>query len=89
MAYSPNYTQRPGFVKACANRKRFVTDIIRAIKDPEDYKTLFQFLFPTKPTPNVTLPSGYKQVLKGSLMDTSSISDTQIETIRTQLMSEL
>jgi hypothetical protein len=31
MAYSPNDTDRPAFIKACANRKRFVADIIRSI----------------------------------------------------------
>jgi hypothetical protein len=75
MAYSPNETQRPAFVKACANRRRFVADIIRSVKDDADYKILYEHIFPDRVAPNVKLPQGYKEILEGTLLDGSVISD--------------
>ena len=46
MAYYPSVKQRPSFVKACADRRRFVADIMRAVKDSDDYKVLFEHIFP-------------------------------------------
>lgn len=89
MAYSPNDTDRPAFVKACANRKRFVADIIRSIQDDSEYKTIFEYVFPSKPAPNVTLPGGYKKILEGALLDAKNISDTQLENLRSNLMEAL
>lgn len=82
-------TDRPAFVKACANRRRFVADIIRSIQNPEDYKILFEYVFPSKPAPNVTLPGGYKKILEGALLDGNSISDVQLENLRSDLMEAL
>ena len=63
MAYYPSVKQRPSFVKACADRKRFVADIIRAVKDSDDYKVLFEHIFPDKAALHVKLPDGYRDVL--------------------------
>lgn len=89
MAYSPNDTERPAFIKACANRKRFVADIIRAVQDDKDYKVLYETIFPSKASPNVKLPSGYKDILEGTLLDGSQITDIQLENVRSNLMEEL
>lgn len=89
MAYYPSVKQRPSFVKACADRKRFVADIMRAVKDSDDYKVLFEHIFPDKAAPHVKLPDGYRDVLQGALLDGAEISDESLENVRSNLMEEL
>lgn len=72
MEYSPNTSeQRPAFVRACKNRKRFVKDILRSVHDPRDFKNLYTYIFPDHPAPNVKLPEGYRGILESTLMDGS------------------
>ena len=89
MSYSPNLSNRPAFVKACGDRKRFAADIIRSVKNPEDYKKLYEHIFPNNAAPNVKLPDGYREILQGTLLDGKAISDVQLENVRSNLMESL
>ena len=89
MSYSPNLSNRPAFVKACGDRKRFAADIIRSVQNPDDFKKLYEHIFPNNAAPNVKLPDGYREILQGTLLDGKAISDVQLENVRSNLMEAL